>query len=228
MSSREVNSFDGPIVQWTKRTLRDFPQFSVKLYMALIWRNIISFFFVFIIIVCAVRGILYVVHAFDFFPLVFMAIGVWFLLSAAVTSLLAGGALNSQSRPSDADLKETSDAVIGLSYSIQRYWEGVDQHRRMHETQFTFELMIVGIVLGIVLPMVSFDAIVWLCVLALLILPGIYHSWFVSQSAPPAQAPAPDQPPQDNAPPRRNVPRYSSSTAPVGLVEQVKQHRHHH
>jgi len=231
MPSVQANDLDGPIVLWTKGTLRQFPVLSVKLYEALTWQNIVSYFFVFCIGVAFIRTLLYLFHAFETIPFILLMTGIFFVSSALLETVVNHPlVVNARNRnlPSDSKSKEAFDSYIRISYSVQNSWNGVMQHRRLHNTQFAFELMVVFVVLIIVVPRISFDAFVWLTVLAFLVVPGIYHSWIASEAMPPPAGDSHQQapPPVPDRPAFRNVGRYESNSVPASAFQHYREKHH--
>jgi len=220
-----VNDVDGPIVKFTKRTLHNFPKQTVGLYKGMVWQDKIFFFVFFVTTVCLVRALLYLIHTFEIFPLILLFVGMYYILSAFVL-LIFEQAANKPAQVDDLDFRDAYYKLTRCAYWLDRHVDGVRQHSRQSSAQFHLEVMTILIVLAIVLPMVSFDAIVWLTVLALLLVPGIVYSWGGHRyDQPQPQAQPIDQPRENPNPqpveqpvgaaPRRNVPRYNDRSMPA-------------
>lgn len=218
-STCQRNSLDGEIVLWTKRTLVRHPRLSVALYEALVWRNVFSYGVLFAVTVAATRLILAVVQHVEPVPLAFLAAGTALLYSALVDTVAPPSATTAQPErtplPSDPLSKEAYRAYIKLAYAVQRLWDGVQQQRALHRAMFALQLMLVCGVLAVVLPMVHVTALVWLAVLALLLVPGLYTCWIAPHSD--ASSPADPAAPRLNPAPRRNVPRFDYASLPANF-----------
>jgi len=225
-----VNDLDGPIVKFTKRTLRDFPNQTVALYKAMIWRDKYFYVAIFITTVLLVRGLTFIIHTFDTLPLIVLFTGMYYILSA-VMILIVEQTSRDRSRVSDFDMREAYGNLTHVAYWVQNIVDGVRQHSHMNSSQFAFELMMISIVMAIVLPKIPMDAIVWILVVLILLGPGLIYSWGNHQpiAQPPAQPAAQpaaqpvdqpvDQPSERYVPPppRRNVPRYDDRSLPSKL-----------
>jgi len=145
-------------------------------------------------------------------------IGSCFLISALIDTIMerTDANIGRNELLTDPKSKEAYRSMNRFSYSVQKSSDGLMQHRSLHHTRFCIELMVVLVALGIILPRIPFDAIVWFTCLFVLTIPGIYHSWIASPSAPPDDVYPAEQasgvpPPEE----RKKIPRYYAATTPA-------------
>jgi len=206
---------DGPIVKFVKKTLVDFPNPTVALYRAMIWEDKIFYVPILIGSVVLVRGLLYIIHTFDMLPLVLLFAGMYLIMSAVVVFVTEKTA-GAQSNVDPAKMKDAYDNLTAAAYWAQNVTDGFRQRNTFDSSRLAFELMMIAIVMAIILPMVSIDAVVWLTFVFVMLGPGLLYSWRNRQPpSPPAAVPDDQTDHQSYVPPRRNVPRYEDRSLPA-------------